>query len=255
MNLCTNAGLAMRDKGGVLEIGLSDAALDDAALSPYPGCFPGNYIVLTVRDTGVGMEREILERIFDPFFTTRGTGEGTGLGLSVVHGIVRSHGGFITVRSEPGKGSEFSVHLPVVTPDEEVRPESDLAPPRGTERILFVDDEPVLVKMAEEMLGGLGYRVTALADSRKAFDLFLENPDAFDLVITDITMPGMTGDALAQAILRKRPGMPVVICTGYSERVSEAEAKRIGARAYLLKPFSLPAIAGVIRSILDADKR
>ncbi len=255
MNLCTNAGLAMRDEGGVLEVGLLDASFDEEALSPYPGCFPGNYIVLTVRDTGVGMEREILERIFDPFFTTRGTGEGTGLGLSVVHGIVRSHGGFITVRSEPGKGSRFCVHLPVVSPETEAGPESDLAPPRGTERILFVDDEKVLVEMAEAMLGGLGYRVTALADSRKALDLFLGNPDAFDLVITDITMPGMTGDALANAILRERPGVPVVICTGYSERVSEAEAKRIGARAYLLKPFSMPAIAGIVRSILDGDKR
>ncbi len=254
MNLCTNAGLAMRDAGGVLEVGLSDVTLDAAALGPYPGSFPGTYIVLTVRDTGVGMERDVLDRIFDPFFTTRGTGEGTGLGLSVVHGIVRSHGGFITVRSEPGKGSEFSVHLPVVTAEEETGPESDLAPPRGTERILFVDDEAVLVKMAEEMLGGLGYRVTAVEDSRKAYDLFLADPGAFDLVVTDITMPGMTGDALVEAILRKRPGMPIVICTGYSERVSEAEAKRFGARAYLLKPFSMPAIAGLIRSILDGEK-
>jgi PAS domain S-box-containing protein len=254
MNLCTNAGLAMRDAGGVLEVELSDVTLDAAALRPYQGAFPGTYIVLTVRDTGVGMEREVLDRIFDPFFTTRGTGEGTGLGLSVVHGIVRSHGGFITVRSEPGKGSEFSVHLPVMAADEESGPESDLAPPRGTERILFVDDEAVLVKMAEEMLGGLGYRITAVEDSRKAFDLFLADPDAFDLVITDITMPGMTGDALVEAILRKRPGMPIVICTGYSERVSEAEGKQIGARAFLLKPFSMPAIAGLIRTILDGEK-
>ncbi len=254
MNLCTNAGLAMRDAGGVLEVRLSEIALDAAGLAPYQGTVPGTYIVLSVRDTGVGIEREILDRIFDPFFTTRPTGEGTGLGLSVVHGIVRSHGGFITVRSEPGKGSEFSVHLPVVTPDEEVRPESDLAAPSGTERVLFVDDEKVLVGMAEEMLSGLGYRVTAVSDSRKAYDLFLSDPYAYDIVITDITMPGMTGDALVAAILRQRPGLPVIICTGYSERVSEAEAKRIGARAYLLKPFSMSTIAGLVRSILDEAK-
>ena len=254
MNLCTNAGLAMREKGGILEVGLSDVRLDAHALRPYPGTVPGVYIVLTVRDTGVGMERGVLERIFDPFFTTRATGEGTGMGLSVVHGIVRSHGGFITVRSEPGKGSEFSVHLPVVAADAEDGLESDLAPPRGNERILFVDDEQTLVQMGREMLESLGYRVTAVEDSRKALEQFLSDPDAFDLVVTDITMPGLTGDALVEAVLRKRPYLPVIICTGFSERVSETEAKRVGARAFLLKPFSLGTIAGLIRSILDGGK-
>ncbi len=255
MNLCTNAGLAMRENGGVLDVGLSDACLDVDTLQPFQGTVPGRYIVMTVRDTGVGMEREVLDRIFDPFFTTRPTGEGTGMGLSVVHGIVRSHGGFITVRSEPGKGSEFSVHLPVVTAEEEDGPESDLAPPRGNERILFVDDEETLVRMGKEMLEALGYRVTAVADSREALELFLSAPDAFDLVISDITMPGMTGDALVGAILKKRPYLPVIICTGYSERVSETEAKRLGARAFLLKPFSVHTISGMIRSILDGREK
>jgi len=255
MNLFTNAVHAIGQAHGAITIELQDFVADEDFTRAHPDMRPGKHVALRVSDTGSGMEPEVVDHIFEPFFTMRSQGKGTGLGLSVVHGIVRSHGGFITVRSEPGKGSRFCVHLPVVSPDTEAGPESDLAPPRGTERILFVDDEKVLVEMAEAMLGGLGYRVTTAADSRKALDLFLGNPDAFDLVITDITMPWMTGDALAQAILMKRPGTPIVICTGYSERVSESEAKRIGARAYLLKPFSMPAIAGVIRSILDGEKR
>jgi CheY-like chemotaxis protein len=143
----------------------------------------------------------------------------------------------------------------VMEAEEEDGPESDLAPPRGNERILFVDDEEILVRMGKEMLESLGYRVTGVADSRKALELFLSAPDAFDLVISDITMPGMTGDALLEAIRKKRPYLPVVICTGYSERVSETEAKRIGARAFLLKPFSVHTIGGVIRSILDCGEK
>ncbi|MEW6718980.1 MAG: response regulator [Thermodesulfobacteriota bacterium] len=251
MNLCTNAGLAMRSAGGVLEVGLADVDLDAALLAPYPGAVPGRYIAMTVRDTGVGMDPGILDRIFDPFFTTRPTGEGSGMGLSVVHGIVRTHGGFVTVRSEPGNGSEFSVYLPAVEEAAPPAPESDRAVPRGTERILFVDDEKVLVDMVKEMLEGLGYRVTAVADSREALGMFLSAPEDYDIVITDITMPGVTGDALVRLFLQKRPDLPIVICTGYSERLSEAEAKRIGARAFLYKPFSMSAIAGLVRSILD----
>lgn len=241
----------MRDAGGVLEIGLADADFDASSLRPYQEAAPGRYLVLSVRDTGVGMEREILDRIFDPFFTTRSTGEGSGMGLSVVHGIVRSHGGFITVRSEPGKGSEFLVHLPAAVSDGAEEQRVDAAAPCGTERILFVDDEQVLVDMSREMLGGLGYRVTALTNSQEALDRFLSDPHAFDLVITDITMPGMTGDALTEAILRERPDLPVVICTGFSERVSEDRARQVGARAFLLKPYSMREIAAAIRTALD----
>jgi len=255
MNLCTNAGLAMRENGGVLEVGISDVELDAAFLGPYPGTSPGAYVVMTVGDTGVGIRREILNRIFDPFFTTRSTGEGTGMGLSVVHGIVRTHGGFVTVRSEPGAGSEFSVYLPAASTVPEGKPEGDApATPRGTERILFVDDEPVLVKMAREMLEGLGYRVTAVGGSREALERFRSGPADFDLVITDITMPGIPGDALVGEFLREKPGLPIIICTGYSDRVSEAEAKRIGARAFLFKPFSMAGIAGVIRTVLDGGE-
>jgi CheY-like chemotaxis protein len=251
MNLCTNAGLAMRASGGVLEVVLSDVDLDAAFLSAFQGTVPGTYLRLAVRDTGVGMKREVLERIFDPFFTTRSSGEGTGMGLSVVHGIVRSHGGFITVRSEPGQGAEFAVHLPVAPDEGAAVPGIEPTPPRGTERILFVDDEQVQANVAREMLETFGYRVTAVSDSRKALAMFLSAPDAYDMVITDVTMPGIPGDALAGEILRERPDLPIIFCTGYSERISEPEAKSIGVRGFLLKPYSMRDIAFKIREILD----
>jgi PAS domain S-box-containing protein len=254
MNLCTNAGLAMRDAGGVLDVSLSEAEFDASALRPYQGTSPGSFVVIAVRDSGVGMAREILDRIFDPFFTTRPPGEGSGMGLSVVHGIVRSHGGFLTVRSEPGKGSEFSVHLPVVSAEAAGAPEIDIPVPQGTERILFVDDEQVLVAMAREMFAGIGYRVTAVTESREALELFLSDPFAYDLVITDITMPGLTGDALVKEMLRVRPDLPIVISTGFSERVSEEQARAIGARAFLLKPYSMKDVATTIRDVLDGPR-
>ena len=255
MNLCTNAGFAMRDSGGVLEVGLSDVDLDAAFLRVFPGTAPGTFLRLTVRDTGVGMTREVQERIFDPFFTTRPSGEGTGMGLSVVHGIVRSHGGFITVRSEPGQGTEFAVHLPVVANEVVEAPGIELTSPRGIERILFVDDEEVQANMAREMLGMLGYRVTAVSDSRKALAMFLSAPDAYDMVVTDVTMPGMPGDALARAILQERPDLPIIFCTGYSDRISESRAKSIGGRGFLLKPYLMREIALKIREILDGPRR
>jgi CheY-like chemotaxis protein len=210
---------------------------------------------MTVRDTGVGIDPAIRNRIFDPFFTTKPQGEGTGLGLSVVYGIVKSHGGSIAVESEVGRGSTFHVYLPR-TPVQEREDDRNQAPASGgLEHVLFVDDEVVLVDMGERMLSALGYRVTAVANGPEALKTFRENPEDFDLVITDMTMPGMTGAELSREILKIKPGFPIILCTGFSEIISEGEAKAMGIRRFLMKPVFLDTLAGEIRTVLDASRR
>jgi CheY-like chemotaxis protein len=210
---------------------------------------------MTVRDTGLGIDPAIMNRIFDPFFTTKPQGEGTGLGLSVVYGIVKSHGGSIAVESEVGRGSSFHVYLPR-TPEQERADERRKVPASGgSEHILFVDDEVVLVDMGERMLNALGYRVSAVANGPEALKTFRENPDDFDLVITDMTMPGMTGAELSREILKIKPGFPIILCTGFSEFISEGEAKAMGIRRFLMKPVFLDTLAGEIRTVLDSSRR
>ncbi|MBC8391947.1 MAG: response regulator, partial [Deltaproteobacteria bacterium] len=212
---------------------------------------PGKYVKLTVSDTGHGIAIGDSNRIFDPYYTTKEVGKGTGMGLSVVHGIVKGHGGSIKVQSEPGVGTTFEIFLPAI--QKEAAPEIGIVAdlPTGTERILFVDDEASLVSLNHQRLERLGYEVKSTQDPLEAMKLFRSDPDLFDLVITDMTMPRMTGDELAQEILKVRPNLPVILCTGYSEKISESSAKEIGIRKYIEKPVDIQKLAITVREVLD----
>ena len=251
LNLCTNASHAMREKGGVLEIGLSDLYLDFETAGKFDNLNTGSYLRLTVRDTGHGIDPEVINRIFDPYFTTKETGEGTGMGLSVAHGIVKNHGGDITVESELGKGTTFHVLFPKFEEDIPQVVEQAVQLPKGTERILFVDDEKGAVDAIKLMLENLGYQLTARTSSIEALEAFRNKPDAFDLVITDMTMPNMTGKELAKEIMSIRPDIPIIICTGFSEQIDENKAKAMGISAYVMKPIVMREIANTIREVLD----
>jgi PAS domain S-box-containing protein len=251
LNLCTNADHAMREKGGLLEVTLVDVELDSLFTAKHPDMKPGTHLRLMVRDTGRGIPPHILDRIFDPFFTTKDKGEGTGMGLSVVHGIVKSHRGAITVQSEPGKGSIFNVFLPVI--EKTVKREAPIERPipMGTERILFIDDETPLANLGKKMLGFLGYAVTTRTSSIEALELFKARPDRFDLVITDMTMPNLTGDELALKLAKIRPDIPIILCTGFSHKITEEKSKEMGIKAYLLKPILREVMAETVRRVLD----
>jgi len=251
MNLCTNAGHAMGENGGVLEVRLKDVKLAQEVTVEHPELKPGPYLELTISDTGYGIPAHLLDRIFDPFFTTKEKSEGTGMGLSVVHGIVGSYGGKIIAASEAGKGSTFTIYLPTVERDEAPQPIAEESIPTGTERILFVDDEPALVKIGKQMLESLGYKVTGRTSSIEALGLFKAKADSFDLVITDMTMPNMTGDELARELIRIKPGIPVILCTGYSARINPQQAAAMGIRAFVLKPVLKMDIAQAIRTVFD----
>ena len=254
MNLCTNAAHAMREKGGVLKIELTDASLDGSFIEQHPYLSTGSYIKLCVSDTGRGMEEKITGRIFDPFFTTKERGEGTGMGLAVVLGIVKSHGGTITVESALGKGSNFSIYLPVIEHEIEIETRPKVLMPTGTEHVLFVDDEKSLVDLGFQILRRLGYEVTTRTSSIEALELFMVQPDKFDLVITDMTMPNMTGDEFASRLMKIRADIPVILCTGYSERISREKAKEIGIKEFVLKPIVMSDMALTVRKLLDEGK-
>ncbi|EPR35174.1 hybrid sensor histidine kinase/response regulator [Desulfococcus multivorans] len=250
MNLCTNAYQAMREDGGVLTVRLEDVEVDASHTLAFPDPAPGPYQRLTVSDTGVGMDEATRRRIFDPYFTTREKGEGSGLGLSVVHGIVRTYGGGITVDSRPGKGSTFTILLPAIKARETaVDPVAETVPFPVNERILFVDDEPQMLRMARQMLQKTGYRIDTLDSSLKALEQFKADPDGYDIVISDMTMPGLTGDRLAVEILKIRPDLPMILCTGFSERIDEDRAAAIGVRKLVMKPF---VRAELVRAVQDA---
>ncbi len=254
INLCTNASHAMQEKDGILEVNLENIVLSEKDLANYHDLSTGAYVRLSVHDTGIGMLPETLVRIFDPFFTTKEVGQGTGMGLSVVHGIVKDHGGDISVHSAPGKGTTVHVLFPVIEGMVESDKGLNEPTPRGTERILFVDDEKSIVFAAKHNLEDLNYTVITETDPMHALDIIREEPQKFDLLITDETMPMMTGDKLAKAVLAIRPEIPVILCTGYSERISEEKAQEIGISAFLMKPVVKHALAKTIRQVLDQVK-
>ena len=249
MNLCTNAAQAMGKEGGTLEVSLEDVevVLQNSELDLKPG----RYIRLTVNDTGPGMDAETLNRIFEPYFTTKGIGEGSGMGLSIVHGIVKTHDGEITIKSELGKGTAVEVFFPLIEAQAKLKLEEAEDLPTGTECILFVDDEESLVKMGKLMLNKLGYEVTTETSSVEALKLFLSDPQKFDLVITDMSMPDMAGDILAQKIKQARADIPVILCTGYSEFIDEEKAKELNIQAYTAKPLVKKDMARIVREVLD----
>ena len=254
MNLCTNAAYAMRDNGGVLQVSLEDTYIDADAVAEHPGLKPGPYVRLSVSDTGPGIDEAIKEKICNPFFTTKGPGEGTGMGLAVVHGIVESHKGKITVENNPGRGATFHVLLPKYESKIQHEAEKVQAVLTGNERILFVDDEKMLVNMGQQMLSGLGYEVVGRTSSVEALEAFRAQPDKFDLVITDLTMPNMTGEQLARELTTIRDDLPVILCTGYSEMMSEEKAKSSGIDAFAMKPVVMKDMAETIRRVLDQQK-
>jgi signal transduction histidine kinase/ActR/RegA family two-component response regulator len=255
INLCTNSAQAMQEKGGVLEVSLEDADLDLEATASNPGLKPGAYVKLTVRDTGSGIAPEIGERIFDPYFSTREPEQGTGMGLAVVHGIVESTGGGIAVDSTLGEGTTIHVFFPRI--ENKVKSQARvLSPfPTGNERILFVDDEKALVDIGVQLLEHLGYQVVARTSSIEALEAFRNQPEKFDLVVSDQTMPNMTGEMLAKELLRIRPDIPIVLCTGYSEMISEEKAIALGIKKLIMKPILMREISQTIRQILDQENK
>ncbi len=251
MNLCTNAYQAMEAQGGVLSIRLERVVLTEQELETERFVAPGRYVRLSVRDSGSGIDPLVQENIFDPYFTTKGIGDGTGMGLAMVHGIVKNHGGMVRMESQLGEGTVFRVFFPEV--------QTELAEPlqllesslTGKERILFVDDEALLATMGKRLLNRMGYSVTAMTSSSEALELFRGEPEAFDLLITDQTMPEMTGVELSAAVLAIRPNMPIILCTGYSSTISRKKALSLGIRDFLEKPMAREDIASSIRRIFD----
>jgi PAS domain S-box-containing protein len=254
MNLCTNAGHAMRDSGGILEVKLINDMLSRKFTSRYPDMTPGPHLRIEVNDTGPGIAPEIMDKIFDPYFTTKEKGEGTGMGLAVVQGIIQGCNGALSVGSSPGKGASFKIYLPTIHTDEPAQVKLEQVIPGGNESILFVDDEPPLAELSKQLLERLGYKVTIRTSSIEALALFERQPEAFDLVITDMTMPQMTGDTLASKLMSVRPGTPVIICTGYSEKITQELLDRLNIKALIMKPIIRNELLIAVRRVLDDAK-
>jgi PAS domain S-box-containing protein len=254
MNLCVNASHAMREKGGILSVDLESVEIDTDLSGKYPDLKAGPYINMSVCDTGHGIGYQILNRIFDPFFTTKTREHGTGLGLSVIHGIVKNFGGAIHAFSEPGKGSIFKVFIPAI--ERRISPEQRTKKPvpKGTEHILFIDDEPALANMGKQLLESLGYQVEMITQSSDALELFRKKPDRFDLVITDMTMPNITGEKLAIELMNIRPDIPVILSSGFNYNVDEKKAMALGIRAFISKPVLKQELAETIRNVLDGKQ-
>ncbi|MBL6992524.1 ATP-binding protein, partial [Desulfobacula sp.] len=253
MNLTTNAYHAMEETGGELKVSLKQIKLGEYDII-NSDMIPGVYVCLTVADTGVGMDKSLTDKIFDPFFTTKAIGKGTGMGLSVVHGIVTAMGGAINVYSEPGKGTEFHVYLPVEkTFSEEQATTSKAQIQGGTEQILLVDDEEAILSMEKRMLERLGYKVTSRTSSLEVLEAFRASPDKFDLVITDMAMPNMPGDKLSVELTKIRPDIPILLCTGFSETMSEEKAASLGIKGFILKPIVMKDLDQKIREVLDKN--
>ncbi len=254
MNLCTNAYYAMRETGGILGVSLTEVEIAETDMIPGIEIKPGEYLKLEISDTGIGMNKETREKIFEPYYTTSEKGEGTGLGLAVVHGIVESHNGFIHVYSEPDQGTKFHVYLPILKQKVDIRKKEKVEEPTrgGSEHIMFVDDEEKILEIAEETLSGYGYQVTIFQNSTQALNNFMENPHHFDMVITDMTMPSMTGAELAQKIMETRRDIPVIICTGHSELINREKAINMGIAEYIEKPLVMKEVLRTIRKVFDS---
>ncbi len=251
INLCMNGVHAMEESGGILEINLCEIFLAEKDFLNDLEKNPGPYVHLMVTDTGHGMEKSVVDRIFDPYFTTKEVGKGTGMGLAVVHGIIQSHNGFIKVRSELGKGTVFNVFFPMTSFEQAEKPERTEELFTGNERILFVDDEDAMVQLNRQRLERLGYSVTGETNPLKALEHFRCRPESFDLIITDMTMPQMGGDNLVREILKIKSNFPIILCTGYSDRLSEERAKEIGISKYIEKPIEKETLARSVREVLD----
>ena len=251
MNLVTNASFAMKKRVGIIGINITNVDFEPDSPVFDADIEPGEYVQIVVTDTGSGMPPDVMKRIFEPFFTTKGVGEGTGMGLPVVYGIVKSLHGTITVESEPGMGSTFRVFLPIARTDEKLESSEAQVTPKGTERILFVDDEELLMEWGQAVLERLGYSVTTLTDSTEALKTFSSDPSRFDLVITDQTMPKLTGLNLARELLTIRNNIPIIICTGHSDGVSPEKAREVGIKEFLIKPIGKQQLATVVRRVLD----
>jgi len=254
MNLATNGYHAMQDTGGVLKVSLKEVELGKFDLI-NPDMTPGVYACLTVADTGIGMDKALTEKIFDPFFTTKENGKGTGMGLSVVHGIVIGMNGAIQVYSEPGEGTAFNVYLPVVKSLSEKQNIHQTKEPiqGGNERILLVDDEKAIISMEKNMLERLGYNVISHTSSIEALEAFRSNPDKFDLVITDMAMPNMPGNKLSEELVKIRSDIPILLCTGFSETMSEETAASLGIKGFLLKPIVMLDLSQKVREVLGEN--
>ncbi|GAB6094211.1 hypothetical protein JCM14469_04630 [Desulfatiferula olefinivorans] len=255
MNLCTNAYHAIGDKRGTITVRVKTTVIDRNITWGADSPEPGEYVTLTVIDTGCGMPTEVLEKIFDPFFTTKAPDQGTGMGLSVVHGVVKSYRGGIHVWSEPGRGSTFVVYLPVTTISLGGKNADCSDLPRGTESIMIVDDEPALVLVMQRKLESLGYKTEGFSDSEEALHSFTERPEAFDLIISDCSMPRLSGIELAESMLAIRKDLPIILCTGYTKNITQREIKTRGIRSLLMKPVSRLTIASAVRAALDSDTR
>jgi CheY-like chemotaxis protein len=243
----------MGDASGVLSVELRNEDLDLKKAAQYPELGPGAYVRLSIGDTGHGMDAATLDRIFDPYFTTKAQDKGTGMGLAVVHGIVKGHGGGIRVQSKPGEGTRFDILFPVMGRKMESETEELKALPTGDEHILFIDDEDTLIDLGKSMLKKLGYRVETKTRPDEALEAFQAAPDKFDLVISDMTMPGMTGDRLAAELMKIRADIPVIICTGYSEKIDEKRARDLGVRGLVMKPFTIRSLSKTVRDVLDQN--
>ncbi|MBU0676187.1 MAG: transporter substrate-binding domain-containing protein [Proteobacteria bacterium] len=250
MNLCTNANHAMEKSGGILKIELKSIYIEQDTHGKALNIKPGKYVNLIVSDTGTGIGPDVINKIFDPYFTTKEFGKGTGMGLAIAHGIITSYGGWITVESALGKGTTFQVYFPVINQQSLPLIKSIENLPRGKERILFIDDEDLLAEMGKAMLERLGYTVTVRQSSLHALTTFQNSPEAFDLIITDQTMPGMTGSDLARRLMQIRPDIPIILCTGYSTLIDEDSAKAMGIREFALKPLTKETLATLIRKVL-----
>jgi CheY-like chemotaxis protein/two-component sensor histidine kinase len=254
MNLCANAEYAMRKSGGLLELKVEHVTVETDDIETHPDLNEGSYVRLIVRDTGAGMTQDVAQRIFDPFFTTKGVGEGTGMGLAVVHGIVSSLCGCINVESEPGLGTTFTIDFPEMEA-RSIQGENKTLQQEflmGQGNILFVEDEEPLARLGEEAIKKLGYEVMVRTSSVEALEAFRADPLRFDAVVTDQTMPNMTGEALSRELLKIHPDVPIILCTGFSHSMTPEKAKAMGIRAFLLKPLLIKDLGRALQEVLHA---